>query len=226
MLVRWKSPKCQTAYRLLSPCNLNSQHQSDKLSDRPRVWRTCLRRMHVQKRQQWKGGRKKKGALILLTTTGERRRCECSDRSRCRAQGSARSTVPLCFESTRVIRLLAPWLGQCNEFIRGFSWGNGTDAFHCALEGFFPPAAYACSSTRCAQSSVPQQRYREGEEIAHFTGNYWKKEGTADTESQLSLSREQKKKEREKCDRSAFALRAARVISNTSLASSCGRRGL
>lgn len=37
MLVRWKSPKCQTAYRLLSPCNLNSQHQSDKLSYRSRV---------------------------------------------------------------------------------------------------------------------------------------------------------------------------------------------
>lgn len=176
-----------------------------------------------------KGGEEKKKkrerALILLTPTGERRRCECSDQSRCRAQGSARSTVPLCFESTRVIRLLAPWLGQCNEFIRGFSWGNGTDAFHCALEGFFSPAACACSSTRCAQSSVAQQRYREGEEIAHFTGNYWKKEGTADTESQLSLSREQKKK-REKCDRSGFALRAARVISNTSLPSSCGRRGL
>lgn len=32
MLVGWKSSKCQTAYRLLSPCNLNSQHQSDKLS--------------------------------------------------------------------------------------------------------------------------------------------------------------------------------------------------
>lgn len=224
MLVRWKSPKCQTAYRLLSPCNLNSQHQSDKLSDRPRVWRTCLRRMHVQNDNNERGGEKKERALILLTTTGERRRCECSDWSRCRAQGSARSTVPLCFESTRVIRLLAPWLGQCNEFIRGFSWGNGTDAFHCALEGFFSPAACACSSTRCAQSSVAQQRYRE--EIAHFTGNYWKKEDTADTESQLSLSREQKKKEREKCDRSAFALRAARVISNTSLASSCGRRGL
>lgn len=58
MLVRWESPKCQTAYRLLSPCNLNSQHQSDKLSDRPREWRTCLRRTHVQ-RQQWKKGKKK-----------------------------------------------------------------------------------------------------------------------------------------------------------------------
>lgn len=41
MLVRWKSPKCQTAYRLLSPCNLNSQHQSDKLFDRPRVTDAC-----------------------------------------------------------------------------------------------------------------------------------------------------------------------------------------
>lgn len=190
MLVRWKSPKCQTAYRLLSPCNLNSQHQSDKLSDRPRVWRTCLRRMHVQNDNNERGGRKKRKrerALMLLTTTGERR-CECSDWSRCRAQASARSTVPLCFESTRVIRLLAPWLGQCNEFIRGFSWGNGTDAFHCALEVFFSPAACACSSTRCAQSSVAQQRYRQ--EIAHFTGNYWKKEDIADTESQLSLSSE------------------------------------
>lgn len=209
MLVRWKSPKCQTAYRLLSPCNLNSQHQSDKLSDRPREWRTCLRRTHVQKPTTMK---KEKKILILLTVAGERR-CECCEWSESRAQGSARSTVPLCFESTRVIRLLAPWLGQCNEFIRRFSWGNGTDAFHCALEGFFFPPACACSSAHCAQSSVAQQRYREEEKIAGFAGKkrrycidlkpagviQWTKRG-----KKLTL-------------RMSVALEAARVMSNMSL---------
>ena len=90
MLVRWESPKCQTAYRLLSPCNLNSQHQSDKLSDRPREWRTCLRRTHVQ-RQQWKKEKKKRekknpnptyhdgrkrGDVNVLTRAGAERRVQ------------------------------------------------------------------------------------------------------------------------------------------------------
>lgn len=32
-----QKPECQTAYRLLSPRNLNSQHQSDKLCGRPTI---------------------------------------------------------------------------------------------------------------------------------------------------------------------------------------------
>lgn len=80
MLVRWKSPKCQTAYRLLSPCNLNSQHQSDKLSDRPREWRTCLRRMHVQTtmRKSWSDlpWQEKIGDVNVLTRAGAEHRVQ------------------------------------------------------------------------------------------------------------------------------------------------------
>lgn len=66
MLVRWKSPKCQTAYRLLSPCNLNSQHQSDKLFDRPRVTDACKDNNGLKKKQINK-------SLIPLTITRQKR---------------------------------------------------------------------------------------------------------------------------------------------------------
>lgn len=76
MLVRWKSPKCQTAYRLLSPCNLNSQHQSDKLSDRPREWRTCLKTYAWTHTEQWilKREKGRERILIRLTVMGGKKK--------------------------------------------------------------------------------------------------------------------------------------------------------
>lgn len=71
-----------------------------------------------------------------------------------------------------MIRLLALWLGQSNEFIRRFSWGNSSDAFHCAWEVFFPSLssllAWDSSSAHCAQSSVAQQQHRKGKENSTF----------------------------------------------------------
>lgn len=83
MLVRWKSPKCQTAYRLLSPCNLNSQHQSDKLFDRSRVTDACKDNNGLKKKKQINKTpirltmtRQKRGDENVLSGAGAERRVQ------------------------------------------------------------------------------------------------------------------------------------------------------
>lgn len=131
-------------------------------------------------------------------TRQKRERWECCEGSRCRTQASARSTVPLCFESAEVIRLLALWLGQSNEFIRRFSWGNSSDAFHCAREVFFPSLssllAWDGSSAHCAQSSVAQQQRKKGKENNAFSLAVTDNEGDAgfgETVDEISLNERQ-----------------------------------
>lgn len=141
MLVRWKSPKCQTAYRLLSPCNVTANTSLiSYLTGREcdgHAWDTHATRM------------KEQGKNPSITYPERERLYLNGVISRAAAErrevGSVCSTVPLCFESTRLIRLLAPSLGQCSEFLRGFTRGNATEAFHCtrslSLLALFPHPA-------------------------------------------------------------------------------------
>lgn len=115
MLVRWKSPKCQTAYRLLSPCNLNSQHQSDKLFDRPRVTDACKDNNGLKKK------RKKKrinNTLIRLTMTRQKR----GDENVLSRAGVERRLQPAqqCPSVLNLLEWFVSWL--CD-------WGRATSSF-------------------------------------------------------------------------------------------------
>lgn len=183
MLVRWQSPKCQTAYRLLSPCNLNSQHQSDKLSDRPREWRTCLKTYAWTHTEQWIfKKRERERFLILLTVTGgkrkkrKRRTCECSRLEPVRSTGfSSPNSTPLFWIYSSDSSPGSVTEGSATSSFEGSAEVTAQTLFTVSWRAFFspspppslPPAACA-AALASPLLSVQRSTEREGEENATF----------------------------------------------------------